>query len=328
MKILTFLSPLMKKLKKKIWSKIVSLLKNNKIYFKIYRCYWHQLFYRNKKLKKQNNFFTAVPNEGAGIGHQLANWIAGFWFAQQFNLTFAHWPFSLEKWETFLGFGANEPKVADLLKNGYKSKRLPLFDETKPEEVKRIKNIIQSYSGKKTVFICEQDQFYRDQYGVIDDIKKKFFSAPARKNETLIYDAKNYNIAIHVRRGDIMNDTRNPNLQMRYIPNDYFRKVLEQVIQKIKTDKPMHIYLFSQGKLNDYIEFATFENMHWCLEMDAQDSFLHMVYSDCLITSKSSFSYKAALLNTGIKVCPENFWHGYPSSKNWIIANQDGIIDK
>ena len=29
-----------------------------------------------------NQYFAAIPNRGAGIGHQLANWIAGYWFDQ------------------------------------------------------------------------------------------------------------------------------------------------------------------------------------------------------------------------------------------------------
>ena len=46
------------------------------------------------------------------------------------------------------------------------------------------------------------------------------------------------------------------------------------------------------------------------------------------ITSKSSFSYKPALLNkNGIKVCPRNFWHGYPDTKDWIMCDNDGNIE-
>jgi len=43
-----------------------------------------------------------------------------------------------------------------------------------------------------------------------------------------------------------------------------------------------------------------------------------------LITSKSSFSYKAALLNNGLKICPKNFWHGYPSTNDFILVEEDG----
>ena len=48
-----------------------------------------------------------------------------------------------------------------------------------------------------------------------------------------------------------------------------------------------------------------------------------MVYADCLITSKSSFSYKPALLSDGIKISPINFWHGYPKTSDWLLASDE-----
>ena len=103
--------------------------------------------------------------------------------------------------------------------------------------------------------------------------------------------------------------------------------MLRQVVENIHTNKSVHIYFFSQGKPENYPEFSNYHNLHWCLDMDAQSSFLHFVYADLLITSKSSFSYKPALLNKGIKVCPKNFWHGYPNSKDWILVENDGTFD-
>lgn len=86
---------------------------------------------------------------------------------------------------------------------------------------------------------------------MIPDLQQKFYSASARENDKLVYDSSNFNIAIHVRRGDIMDDPTNPNLVMRYLSNDYFEKVLEQVVEKVKTitDKPVHIYFSHKEKL-------------------------------------------------------------------------------
>jgi len=315
------------KIKRKLQGKLVSYTRNTCIYPFIYRSYWHYLLHKNKK-GKMDSYYSARPNPGAGIGHQLANWIAGYWFAKQFGLRFAHWPFSTLEWENFLGLGNREVHVADLAKKGYKLRKLPLFDETNEKEVTLNKKIIFSYAGMHIVFIAEQDQFYKNQYGVIDEIRQKFYNAPARKDDRLVYDKNNLNIAIHVRRGDIMTDPENPNLAMRYLSNNYFEKVLAQVYVYFFTsqEKTIHIYFFSQGQPEDYPEFAKYDNLHWCMDMGAQDSFLHMVYADVLITSKSSFSYKPALLNRGIKVCPKNFWHGYPNSWDWIIAEDNGDI--
>lgn len=317
-----------KKIKRKFWSKLVHYTRYSKFYPYIYRSYWHSIFHKSDANPINITcYYSARPNPGAGIGHQMANWIAGYWYARLFRLKFAHISFSTKKWDDFFGFGCNEPQVADLKKKGYKIRRLPLFNEKYDAEVQLNKQIIKSYAGKRVVFVAEQDQFYCDQFSVMADIQKKFYNAPARKNDRLIYSPDNFNIAIHVRRGDIMANPANPNLAMRYLSNDYFEKVLRQVIENIQIDKPVHIYFFSQGKPEDYPEFASYPNLHWCLDMDAQSSFLHFVFADLLITSKSSFSYKPALLNKGIKVCPRNFWHGYPNSKDWILAENDGTFD-
>lgn len=309
---------------------------NYEEYCSKYKSYRHYLN-RNKDVGVGGghaNYFAARPNPGAGIGHQMANWIAGYWYAKQFNLNFAHIPFSSQKapfaaneWDEFLGFGKGEVGVKSLIKKGYKIVLLPCFEEQERYQMDIIRGIMGSYSDEKVIFLAEQDQFYRDQFGVIDDIQDKFYSAPARSNDRLIYKDGSFNIAIHVRRGDIMRGQSNPNLSMRYLGNDYFINVLKNALEMLKDNENIQIYLFSQGKEEDYPEFSVFDNLHFCLDMGAQESFLHMVYADLLITSKSSFSYKPALLNrAGLKVCPKNFWHGYPGREDWILADDEGHI--
>jgi hypothetical protein len=318
------------KIKYRLWHKLVAFCRNKAMYPYLYRSFWHYKLSRTNPVKNTTCFYSARPNPGAGIGHQLANWIAGYWFAKQFELKFAHIPFSSEKWDRFLGFSENETTVEELLKvAGYKKFRLPLFNECKPEEVNLIKKIIESYKNKKIIFIAEQDQFYRNQIGVIDDIKRKFYSANARKKDQLIFSSNNFNIAVHVRRGDIVvgQKNKNPNLLIRWLDNSYFEKVLSTILINLKRDKPIFIYIFSQGKRNDFCNFDKFENINFCLEMNPQDSFLHMVHADLLITSKSSFSYKPALLSNGIKICPREFWHGYPETNDWILVDNDGTFD-
>ena len=319
------------KISRKFRLKIVSLLKYKKWYPYIYYSYWHSFLDKIRKPRNNNFFISAQPNPGAGIGHQMANWIAGYWFAKQFGLPFAHIPFSSASWDRFLGFGENEPKVHDLTHNkNFKKVRLPLFKEDVEKEINLIKKIISSYGDRKVVFVCEQDQFYKDQHGISDVLKTKFYNAPAREDDKLIYSKENFNIAIHVRRGDIVAGQKNGNLnhQMRWQDNTYFIMVLKSVLESISPAKPVRVFLFSQGIDADFKEFEQFQNIHFCIDMSAQDSFLHMVYADLLISSKSSFSYKPALISNGIKVCPANFWHGYPSDNSFILVDDDGTFNK
>lgn len=300
-------------------------------YCKYYKSYRHAQKHQAKF--KYTNYIAARPNPGAGIGHQMANWMAGYHLAQRLGLNFANIPFSNvhrpyfpTQWNDFLGFGRKEESYSSLLSKGYKKVLLPRFHETDNNQYGVIEQIIKSYSDERVVFLCEQDQFYRELQTLIPDLQRKFYKAPTRKADKLTYARDHFNIAIHVRRGDIMEDPTNPNLAIRYLSNDYFEKVLNQVLEKVETDKPIHIYFFSQGKPEDYPEFVIYPNLHWCMNMGAMESFLHMVYADVLITSKSSFSYKAALLNRGIKICPKNFWHGYPNTNNWIMVDNEGNL--
>ena len=328
------LSELKYKLKNKTHYYLITSHRNEPYekYLSYYCSYRYSLKHEN--IKDENiNYLAARPNPGAGIGHQMANWIAGFWFAKKFGLKFAHIPFSNDhhpfvpnEWDTLLGFVEGEILVSDLIRKGYKKILLPLFNENNQAQIEIIKKIIISYSNRRAVFICEQDQFLKNQYYVMNELQQKFYSATTRKNDKLIYDKKNFNIAIHIRRGDIMNDQTNPNLSIRYLSNDYYYRVLKQIITNIKTELSIQIYIFSQGKPEDYSEFNDIMNIHWCMKMGAQESFLHFVYADILITSKSSFSYKPALLNKGIKVCPKNFWHGYPTANDWILCDDNGDI--
>lgn len=324
---------IIEKTKRKLRGTWVFKLRSTRFYPYFYVSYWHSklkpFIGRNECADNSTSaFFAARPNPGAGIGHQMANWIAGYWFAKEFNLKFAHIPFSNKKWEDFFGFRQGEVMLSDLRREGFKVRRIPLFDEYNSTEVERIKYIIASYAGDKIVFLAEQDQFYHDQFGVIEDLQNKFYSASARRNDRLVYKAGSFNIAIHVRRGDIMEGDVHfdPEWAKRYQGNDYFVNALRVALEYCKDKTSIHIYLFSQGEQEDFQEFSEFPNLHFCLDMDAQSSFLHMVYADVLITSKSSFSYKPALLNKGVKFCPADFWHGYPESADWILLDERGKV--
>ncbi len=318
------------KIKSKLWTLVIKRTKKFKIYPYLYISYWHYLIFNNREKYDSSSYLSAQINVGAGIGHQLANWIAGYWFAKQFKLNYAYISFPNKKWDDFFGFGENETYVEDLIKlNRYKKILLPLFDEYNHKEIVRTIKIINSYKDKKLIFLTEKDQFYHDQFGVMEDIKRKFYKAKFRQKEKLFYSKDFLNIAIHIRRGDIGNSNKNKNinLQMRWQNESYFINVLKNVVNTIRTIKPIAIFLFSQGDNKNFQNFNQFYNLTFCLNLSDQDSFVHMVYADILITSKSSFSYKPALLSNGIKLVPQNFWHGYPNSNDWIIVDDNGEFD-
>jgi hypothetical protein len=319
---------ILKSIRHHTWGVLLRGIRASPHYPKLFLSYWHPQFHPATTTHgRESLYLGARPCQGAGIGHQMANWIAGYWWARQFGLKFAHSPFPSPKWEKFLGFGLGETTLEGLCaKQGYRSVTLPPFHDNRPQEIQLIERIIASYHDQKVVFLLKHNQPYKDQYGVMSDIQSKFYKAPARRDDTVVFSKDHFNIAVHVRRGDIVagQKTGNLNHQMRWQDNDYFKNVLGNVLKVLKTDKPLAIYLFSQGVPEDFRDFEDFDNLRLCLDMNAQDSFLHMVFADLLITSKSSFSYKPALLSRGIRVCPKDFWHGYPTDKKWILADSAG----
>ena len=301
----------------------------------LYGSYWHMRLQRKLPENKYQNYFAARPNPGAGIGHQIANWIAGYWFAKQFGLLFAHIsfsdsriPYTKSSWEDFLGFGWGEVRMEELIKEkNYRIVRIPMFGESREQDMEMIRSIIRSYTNQRVVFLAEQDQFYSDQYGVMEVIQKKFQNAPVEREKLLYEEEEGIHIAVHIRRGDVTEDSSNPNIRMRWLDTGYYARVLELLLKKLEGRK-FQIYIFSQGSKEEFQKDFSFPNVHYCLDMTAQNTFWHLTQADILIISKSSFSYKPALLSSGIIIAPKHFWHGYPELERWIIVDEEDIQEE
>lgn len=149
-------------------------------------------------------------------------------------------------------------------------------------------------------------------------------------------------VAIHIRRGDVAEW----NITKRLTANSYFMNTAKQLHEILKTqDKKVVFHIFSEGNLND--DFPELSRVHsennskvnrlaelkenpniqfrMHLNGDARKAFLHLTNADILVTSKSCFSYVAAVLNKKAKILFTEFW--FPSlSNDWITLNSDGSL--
>jgi len=318
------------KVKYHLWTYFVlKKLKNTWIYFYLYRSFWHSVLNLNFNniSKNQKNYMSIDVDPGAGIGHQLANYNSAIWYAKKFNLIHAHTSFPNKKWEKLLGFNYSTICLENLINKDYKKIKLPIFKEGDLIEISKIKKIIHSYRDQKIIFFLEYNQGYTKQYQVAEILKEKFFSSKKRSKDKLIYNIKDFNIAVHIRVGDIMNNEKLIN--ERFLDINYFIKTINKSLSIINTPKKIIIHIFSGDKLNSFSKLTNFKNIKFCHNLNQYKTFLHFVYADLLITSKSSFSYKAALISKGIKVSPKNFWHGYPyNDKKWILTKVNGNFIK
>lgn len=296
----------------------------------MYGSYRHyRKFGADREGSKKELYLTAVPNRGAGIGHQMDGWMAGVVFSRKWGIGYAYSPFTDRKWDEYLGFGEGLVTARELLKNKkYHKVKLPYFNEQNPVEVEEIEGIVGSYAGEKVVFFLELDQFSGRQYEIGGYLRERFMGASVRKRDVAFYDPAFFNIAVHVRRGDIV-DSEGKILEeyrLRWLSIDYYLAVLDTLTELLKKEK-VRIYIFSQGKKENFKEFDKYENVSYCLDESEQETFGNLAKSDLLIMGKSSFSYDAALIHQGIRIYPNSFWGTCPESELWIRLEDSGQMD-
>ena len=125
------------------------------------------------------------------------------------------------------------------------------------------------------------DIYYTDK--VIQKLRNYYYS-------THKPDIDTNDIAIHIRRGDV--DAVNNS--DRYIPNIFYK----HLITSLKKIYPSYkIVIHSEGKISDFDDLIS-DNVYFKLNEDVRKTFHAMVTSNVLVTSISSLSYSAAILNT------------------------------
>ncbi|MCM1103075.1 MAG: hypothetical protein NC409_03120 [Clostridium sp.] len=293
-------------------------------------CRHERRYGRKREGSRKELYLTAVPNRGAGIGHQMDGWMAGVIFAHCWGIGYAYSPFANRKWDAYLGFGEGMVTARSLLKErNYRKVKLPYFDEQNPEEVEEIRGIVDSYAGGKVVFFLELDQFSGRQHEIGGYLRERFMGASARKADKPFYDPHFFNIAVHVRRGDIVDSEGRimEEYRQRWLSIEYYLAVLDTLTEILPKEK-VRIHIFSQGKRENFKEFDKYHHVVYCLDESEQDTFGNLAKSDLLVMGKSSFSYDAALIQDGIRIYPNSFWGTCPDSEQWIRLDDTGRMNR
>lgn len=298
-------------------------------------------------------YLTSISSPYVGVGHQLANWNATLIYSIKYNLKFIHHPlwglegYPLggqigEKWNNFLGLGKGEIHYKKIInEKNIKRVDLPVIhwhreDKTGEFIVNQI--IDTAYPCDNILFHLTSDivdPCVYDHTSTADILRVKYWSA--RDREPIVSDFNNdrLNIAVHIRRGDIMKmNTRNKNINERLLSNSYFIKIIKD-IQQILSFKAVNIHIFSQGNYSEFNEFnQNLDNVFYHLNEDEFKTFHSMVIADILLLSPSSFSYFAGIISKGIKVAKYPWWHEIPENSEWIRSdimgnfNESSIIQR
>lgn len=132
------------------------------------------------------------------------------------------------------------------------------------------------------------------------------------------FDTAYYNVAVHIRR-DNKSDSRFSGITS----DEYYLNIIKYIRANHSAyEKPLRFHIYSQ--CNDQASETSCKgkfmnkDTDFHLNDDVLPTFHGMVFADALVTSASSYSYCAAMLNNGI-IYYKKFWH--KPANNWIVGD-------
>ena len=344
------------KIKRKIEKWMAIHISEKKYYKYLFISYWNYLLHRNRCISeneiKELVFVSAGMNYGAGIAHQMHCWCSGYMIAKENKATYAAPSFwingghsepddYIEKckigelkitenskiWDEILGFNQSEKTVEQLLAEGYKIRKLPYYSFETEEKIKEFIGIINSYRGKKVIVVPAIDQrpIYPSENEKALLMREKFWNSSKRKDDDITYSKDKTNIAVHIRRGDV---TQNSYAD-RFLDFEYYKNAINAVIKDLDLElEGTCIYIFSEGKPEDFCYFKMFPNVKICLDWNSKKTFLHMVYADAIIAGISGYSVNAAIIGNGKRYVYNNSFTEYCDNLEWVRIDEYGKILK
>ncbi len=198
---------------------------------------------------------------------------------------------------------------------------IPSNEQNDDEVYQVIDQFIDNHQGCNVAFKVSQNLSGDYEYASTKDwFQDAYAKARVSYPIPLVFNPNNLNIAIHIRRGDLLPGRQFSDLSSRMLPDAWYLKILDIIIRH--SNKKIAIHIFSEGKEGKYLSEngtpfswkAYFQDTpHEITEhIDTNfiDTFHHLLNADVLIGSKSGMSHLAGMLGTCIKIMPK-MWHSY-----------------
>ena len=162
-----------------------------------------------------------------------------------------------------------------------------------------------------------------DNNAILIDTKKYKFYNNQFLNEKFINKLKSsfnykknsiFTIVIHIRRGDVNENTMYKNKETRYLPNSYYINIIKKV-KNINKEKIIKVYSESISQES----FDNFKKLGCEIYLDTplKEVWESIINADIFIMSKSSFSFVPGIFCKGV-VIYKDFWHSKLKLKNWV----------
>jgi len=266
-----------------------------------------------------------------GAGAQALGIISALLWAEATGGRYLHTPFAVmahavgvtreewaARWERFLNLGHGERRVPR------RARIIPARDPlTKPETLTKPGTVLAA-----PYFHWREFQTPDALERLRPLLRRKYYSRSKSGVRLHRGASDSLMVAIHVRRGDITEGRRK-----FYTHNDLVMNAIEGV-RAVARDlgRTLHLNLFSEGPEEMFAPFAAAGcTLH--LDRDPFEAFHNLVSADILVQAKSSFSYLAGMISTGIvlheryatNAAGEPFYRHAPS---WIMRDETGAFDR
>jgi len=285
-------------------------------------------------------YLLATAHRTAGIGHALSEYNGGLLMARGFDLEFLHSSLA-SPWEEFLGFGSGYTIAEPFWRQeNFELVRLPRVDWKAGDPVEELRTDVDSIrSSGNLLFVPFDGQNSFVQHTTGPELRKVYWSYTQRPGVKVLRELGCLNVAVHIRRRNAM-DMKNPSVhdtsgaeyQARYLDLEYFEILMQSILTALP-DEGVVFHIFSQGTPDGFEPLLRFGDVRLHLDVDQYNTFHNMACADVIITSPSSFSYKAGMLNPGLKLTRYPWWHEVPQDDEWCripedpAASQTEIID-
>lgn len=244
-----------------------------------------QAEFANKVPLAGSDPFITCVSPGEGAGSMALRFISVMTASCKYGRTYVHTPFRnvghvprgddpadwSRRWEEFFNLGVDE------IQNHPATAFRWCYREVTGHDIEQI------------------DWIFRDKY---HDTPK-----PA----TVWYSPDEWNVAIHVRRGDAL-EVRH---SARVTDNGTIQKILCGILPQCANPekKTLRLHVMSEGTAEDFAfvgDLGVPTSLH--LDECPFSTLHHLVMADTLVLSKSTFSYVAGILNPG-QVFYQPYWH-------------------
>ncbi len=190
---------------------------------------------------------------------------------------------------------------------------IPSNAQIDDEVYRPVDQFIQSHPEPNTVFKLSNNRFGDYEYASTRAWLREIYDKARQADPiALCYQPQQLNIAVHIRRGDLLPDRQFADLSSRMLPDRWYIDLLNLIMTQTK--RPLSIHIFSEGK-NGLYQSELGEAFSWVdfyahtghrvtehIDTPFLETFHHLLNADLFIGSKSGMTHLAGMLGDSIKL--------------------------